>query len=253
MGIGRHWTLVIAVVAGFGLVVPLPALANQYPAVEVQSSVMQACVSPKTGVIRIPKLKTLNGKTVVQCRRNEELRSWSLTGPTGAAGAQGATGPTGPGGSGPAGAAGATGATGATGPAGPAGPSGLSVAYTAAQTSPSVTIFNNGMAETLIINKTVPAGKYVIVVTTTFEEGLTPGGIKAECILDFGDSYNGFTSAPDTTGTDRATMNFSISAEFATPTLFNYYCYNSLPGAPQGINATNARVQFIAVDTLTAL
>lgn len=79
------------------------------------SRVVYACVAPKTQVMRLPAAKTVNVKTVVQCRRREVLRVWSVAGPSGIPGAPGAAGqPGGPGTTGPAGP------SGSVGPAGPA-------------------------------------------------------------------------------------------------------------------------------------
>lgn len=238
----------MAAVAGFGLTAQLPAIANPNPAAEVQANVMHACVKPKSGVVSIPKPKTLDGTRVVQCRKNERLRSWSIVGPAGAPGTPGPAGPPGPPGPGvPTGATGPSGpagATGATGPAGPAGPSGLSVAYTAAQAPGPVSIDDNPReSATLISNKTVPAGKYVIVVSTYL---YGTSGIGARCTLDIGLPTNprGYTSS------DNATLSFSTSADFATDTTVNYTCDNT---GSNPVNAENALVQFIAVDTLTAL
>jgi len=99
------------------------------------------------------------------------------------------------------------------------------------------------VSATLISNKTVPAGKYVIVVSTYL---YGTSGIRARCTLDIGlpNNPSGFTSSDD------ATMSFSTSADFATDTTVNYTCYNS---GSNPVDVENALVQFIAVDTLTAL
>lgn len=91
----------------------MAAPANPYPAAEVMPGAVYACLSEKSGDIRVPKPKTLGGKEAVQCRRSEKLIIWSQVGQTGPAGQVGQ-----------AGIAGATGSVGATGPAGPAGPAG---------------------------------------------------------------------------------------------------------------------------------
>lgn len=162
------------------LVAPQAAQARPYPATEVMPGVVYACLTAETGWMRVPKQKTLNGKTVVQCRRTEELRFWSLMGERGPAGATGATGvtgpqgpagPTGPGGSGPAGA------TGAQGPQGPQGiqgiqgvpgPSGVSVGYFS---DPPSYIYTQVGVETTPVSASVSAGKYLVnasaAITTT--------------------------------------------------------------------------------------
>lgn len=84
------------------------------------SNVLEACVNPGNGNMRLVSSTTA-------CHNNETRVQWNEEGPIGPAGPAGPAGPTGPtgatGATGPAGPTGATGATGATGPAGPPGPS----------------------------------------------------------------------------------------------------------------------------------
>jgi hypothetical protein len=118
----RHSSLFVTVLATTLVALP-PANAEKYPAMEVSPGVVYACVSPKTQLARLPTPKIVDGKTLVQCRRREVLRVWSVTGPTGSTGVVGAPGPSGPTGSGPVGPIGPVGPAGPTGPIGPTGPS----------------------------------------------------------------------------------------------------------------------------------
>jgi hypothetical protein len=98
------------------------ALAAQQPGVRrPQSTVINACVKKKSGLVRV--VASLNA-----CRRGEAPLSWNVQGPAGSRGPTGATGPAGTRGpTGPAGTAGPKGdrgAHGATGPAGAPGPAG---------------------------------------------------------------------------------------------------------------------------------
>lgn len=100
---------------------------SQYAAPSAPPGVLEACINPGNGGMRLVDSSQA-------CHKNETRISWNVTGPpgpvgptgptgaTGATGAAGATGATGD--PGDPGAPGATGATGATGPAGPAGPAG---------------------------------------------------------------------------------------------------------------------------------
>ncbi|MFN8121937.1 MAG: collagen-like protein [Thermoleophilia bacterium] len=77
-------------------------------------------------------------------------------GPVGPRGATGAAGPAGP--AGPAGSAGATGPAGAAGPPGPAGPAGISTATFVDGTS-------GGGGQSVVAQKTLPAGSWVVIAT----------------------------------------------------------------------------------------
>lgn len=147
------------------------ANASPYPAIEVKPGLMYACVTPKSGWMRIPKRTMLDGKKVVQCRENEKLRVWSLTGPTGSLGPTGATGATGA-----AGVTGATGATGATGPAGPSGPPGPTGSPgPTGPTGPSNAYVNNSLARPVACSS-LPCLLSFGVTTTVGEVQLPTGG-----------------------------------------------------------------------------
>jgi hypothetical protein len=113
-------TLRRAGLAGFLLVILTLLLIPiaQYAATTAPPGVLEACINPGNGGMRLVDSSEA-------CHDNETRISWNVTGPPGPAGPAGPAGPTGPAGeTGPAGPTGATGATGATGPAGPAGPAG---------------------------------------------------------------------------------------------------------------------------------
>lgn len=97
-----------------GLFMAPPASAGKYPSTEVLPGVVYACVGPKAGELRIPKSRRVDGTNLVQCRRNEMLRVWSVAGPAGPQGSPGATGE--PGATGPSGAMGSQGIQGPRGP-----------------------------------------------------------------------------------------------------------------------------------------
>ncbi|HWN12022.1 MAG TPA: hypothetical protein VNO50_22525 [Pyrinomonadaceae bacterium] len=90
---------------------------SQYAATSPPPGVLEACINPGNGGMRLVASSQA-------CHNNETRISWNVTGPPGPVGPTGATGPAGATGS--PGSPGATGATGATGPAGPAGPPGPS-------------------------------------------------------------------------------------------------------------------------------
>lgn len=102
------------VAVALGLLTAPPASASKYPSTEVLPGVVYACVGAKAGELRIPKTRRVDGKSLVQCRRNEVLRVWSVAGPAGPQGSPGAAGE--PGATGPSGA---TGSQGVQGPRGP--------------------------------------------------------------------------------------------------------------------------------------
>src|SRR6266852_2857294 len=98
----------LTAVALLVLMAPIAKLATS------SSGVLEACINPGNGMMRLVDSSTA-------CHNNETRVSWNETGP---AGPPGPTGPAGP--AGPTGATGPAGPTGATGPAGPAGPPGSS-------------------------------------------------------------------------------------------------------------------------------
>lgn len=165
---------------------PQAAHAAQYPAMEVRPGVVYACLKSETGWMRVPKHKKLNGKTVVQCRRTEELRFWGLAGETGQTGATGPQGPKGDtGATGPAGPAG-SGSTGATGPQGPQGAQGVagpSNGYWQASGE------KNLSSSSLVDSMELPTGKnYVVttIVTASSNDGASP--VTVTCYMSVGGS-----------------------------------------------------------------
>ncbi len=99
----------LTVVALLVVLVPIAKLAT------TSSGVLEACINPGNGGMRLVDSSTA-------CHNNETRVSWNATGPVGPPGPTGATGPAGP--SGPAGANGTNGTNGAAGPPGPTGPAG---------------------------------------------------------------------------------------------------------------------------------
>lgn len=173
---------------------PAAVQASPYPAAEVQPGVMYACVAASSGAMRIPRPTVLNGKQVVQCRRREDLRVWSLVGPqgqtgaSGTTGATGATGPTGapgPGGSGPAGPTGATGPAGPAGAAGPAGPIGPSNGYFATLAVPPVILPIDGSQTLVASSGPLFAGEYIATGAAVFFDnvGHGSGNTQVGCAL----------------------------------------------------------------------
>jgi hypothetical protein len=188
------------------------ASAAEYPATATVPGVVYACVSPKTGVVRLPAPKTLNGTSVVQCRRREVLRPWSSVGPSGASGAPGAQGATG--------ASGSNGAPGAQGAVGPAGPIGPSNAY-----------FFSSLADVslgavdgpqVVGSVTVPAGDYLVFAAGNFRD-TTDVNVQASCFVSAG-AANSFGSTlrlayPYSDGTLALTWAFTGLADDTTITL----------------------------------
>lgn len=132
------------------------AHATPYPAAQVQPGVMYACVAPTSGLLRIPTPTMRDGKQVVQCRRKEQLRTWSLTGPQGATGALG-----------PQGVIGATGPAGPAGPAGATGPAGPSNGYFAAAPNPVITPIDGSEVSVVSLGE-LPAGSYIVTGGANF-------------------------------------------------------------------------------------
>lgn len=75
---------VLAILVTLGAVAPAPAGAATPP-----SSVLRACVTKKSGAMRLLSTGT-------KCRKKERLVSWNVTGPAGPAGPAGGAGPAGP-------------------------------------------------------------------------------------------------------------------------------------------------------------
>lgn len=202
------------------VLLPSTAHANPYPATEVQPGVVYACVTSKTGWMRVPKPRVLDGRTVVQCRRTEELRFWTATGETGQSGAtgpagprgeqgpQGPAGPAGPGGSGPAGPAGPTGAAGPQGPAGPAGADGSDAVPNVFSTyqSPSNNVSLTGAAQDVLSLDLQTDGYYLV----SFQVGVeaASGGV-VNCMLAGGLLNGGALNAGDMT--NNATREFAAN------------------------------------------
>ena len=156
-----------------------------------------ACVKKSNGATRI-----ISGK--MKCAKNERQVSWnstsdSLIGPAGVSGPAGATGSTGA--TGPAGEVGATGATGPqgiqgiqgpageTGPAGPAGANGISKVLIKSGNQVSI---NQG-SEAVVLSATVPAGKYVMNLSSSISfmnySATMPNTISLNCFLSSNNNY----------------------------------------------------------------
>ena len=129
-------TRVLLVVLPLALVAGV-ALAAQPRGTHATTTVINACVNKKSGIVRIGGA----------CRSGERRLSWSVAGPRGAAGAPGAAGPAGAvgpaGPAGPAGVAGVAGPKGETGAPGAVGPAGAAGAQgPAGPTLPSLESLN---------------------------------------------------------------------------------------------------------------
>ena len=174
------------------------AHASEYPATEVKPGVVYACLTSKTGWMRVPKQKVLDDKTVVQCRRTEELRFWSMIGQTGQPGSNGATGATGP--QGPAGPVGPGGPAGPAGPQGPAGATGadgsdaipgITYSYRTGA-SDTTAISTNPASYTDVLGLTNLDGYYLVSYTLRVASGATGD---MYCMLVGGSINNAFLLA----------------------------------------------------------
>lgn len=174
----------------------------------VKSGTVYACVNASTGAMRIPKTRTVKGRTFVVCLPQENLLTWSNAGPAGQQGPQGPVGPTGA--TGPTGPAGAIGPTGATGPAGATGPTGatgatepaaLSAAYFAQSTSTAIA---NGAVER-VVSVAVPGGaRYFVTGTVSMT-----GSVSVSCRLE----WFGYSWATDyESGTGQLVVNLVATA-----------------------------------------
>lgn len=172
---------------------PQAAHAEPYPATEVRPGVVYACLTAQTGWMRVPKPKSLNGRTVVQCRRSEELRWWGVAGAagqpgaTGPAGLQGPQGPKGDpgvpgatGGSGPAGATGATGPQGPQGIQGAPGAAGPSNGYWQAMGEQSIT------TSLLVDSMRLPTGKNYLVTAIVTASNNNVNAATFTCYMSVG-------------------------------------------------------------------
>ena len=231
-------SMAMSVIAALAIAsIPQSAQASTFPATEVKPGVVYACVTEKTGWMRVPKQKELDGKTVVQCRRTEKLRYWGMsggqgqTGETGAAGPQGPQGPAGP--AGPAGPGGATGATGAQGPAGPAGQDGSDavpgVIATYKTPSPSNDISVTSTPTTVLSLDVQTDGYYLVSFRAGVETSnpvseimncMLTGGIMNGAFLNAGDTTNNPTLVFSPKGTVSGTFPVQVNlAQRATTTL----------------------------------
>lgn len=248
----RRFAIPVLVSALTAVALPQTAHAAEFPATEARPGVVYACLTAKTGWMRVPKQKTLNGKTVVQCRRTEELRWWGVTGAMGQPGANGATGPQGPqgpqgatGGSGPAGPAGPPGPKGDQGNPGTNGTNGYSVAYLATSQPPTLggLFIGSGVA----VSRTVPAGSYVITASASMSNS---SAFLAECQI----SWNGSTDKPSYAASSApvpgihgaSTMNL-VTAVFEGGATVDYVCG---PRDRTTFVLDSALMTFIKVDSI---
>lgn len=166
------------------------ASASDLRVAKVQPGMLYACVTTKSGLVRVPAPVIVHGTAMIRCLRNERLLSWakaSLTGPAGPAGPAGSTGPAGPAGStgpaGPAGPAGSTGPQGVQGLQGPTGAQGPASLPTAYFSNTIMTSTLTPLASDVRIAKTeVPGGSRYFVTANTTVSGTS---LNLSCRLDF--------------------------------------------------------------------
>ena len=171
MRAGKALTISASAAVAWASLMPVANASPSWPSAEVMPGVVYACVAPKTGVVRLPSPKTVDGKPVVQCRRKEQLRVWSTSGIPGQPGSSGPVGEAGPrgeqgpGGSGPAGPAGPAGAAGLRGPS-----NGYFLASGGSVLPPSGSYTPIGQISDL------PAGAYVVNASVTVFYGSPEAG-----------------------------------------------------------------------------
>ena len=203
----RTRSLVVALTAVAALAAPVAmapaAHADDPKGAIVKAGTVYACANDSTGVVRIPKARTVKGRTFVVCLASERLLTWAQAGPTGDQGPAGPSGPAGPAGpagatgpAGPAGATGATGPAGATGATGATGPAALSAAYF---TQTDSTAMANGV-DVRVATVSVPGGaRYFVTGTNSMS-----GAISHSCRLE----WYGYSWATDyESGTGQLVVN----------------------------------------------
>lgn len=217
------------------------ASADDAKGLLVKSGTVYACVNASTGAMRIPKTRTVKGRTFVVCLPQENLLTWSNAGPAGQQGPQGPTGPTGATGPmGPAGAPGTTGATGATGPTGATGatgPAALSAAYFAQSTSTAIA---NGAVES-VVSVAVPGGaRYFVTGTISMT-----GSVSVSCRLE----WSGYSWATDyETDTGQLVVNLVGTAPAPGATVTTALTCTQTSGGP----ATAARSTITVIPVATS-
>ena len=82
----------IALLAAWSMTNLVPAASAAPNTVAVEDGRVFACVAPKSGIMRVPKPRRVDGVPTVACRPAELMASWSVTGSTGATGPQGPSG-----------------------------------------------------------------------------------------------------------------------------------------------------------------
>ncbi len=228
-----------------------PASAVSTRAVVVEPDVVYACIALKTGLMRMPKPKTVNGKLTVTCRSNESLQTWSSTGRSGATGPQGPQGEKGP--TGPAGAAGQGGAGGPQGPTGPQGPSGVSKAYFVSTTSTQVALTPAGV-DVVGFTGTIPTGNYVAMFSGTLESNGVAFSV-AQCVFR-GGGDNAYAWGPFASGVadgpGRIAYAFQTAFTLPTDSAVAVACKADHDGDLVNVKMLDPQVVLIAVDSLSS-
>jgi hypothetical protein len=209
---------------------------------DAQTSIIRACVTSKTGSVRIVSATDT-------CKQGEVLLTWNQQGPTGSqgpegpAGPAGATGATGPQGSaGPQGATGPQGPVGATGSQGPAGPEGpRSDVYSAMYAFNELAMLcpaSTNCGRQILTQVSLPAGQYVIFASLTLV--FDGDGSYSYCQLsDEQTTYGQETisvPAASASGDRIAPVAFHGTWNFSAPKVIELACY--LPFGPATSVAT---------------
>jgi hypothetical protein len=190
------------------------------------NGVIHGCYHTKHGDLRVVEMA---GQT---CDPNETLLSWNQTGPQGPAGPQGPQGPSGQ-------------------PGGEA----FSVEADGSVTLPTTT------GGTVILQRDVPAGKYVVSANVALSNLDSTGTIPVLCYLgspsEFSPPYGAridpfrFTSPDQPSGASATTIALTFTTELTAPGTLTLLCQsNTGPGGLTGL-AGSRQITAILVGTLS--
>jgi hypothetical protein len=197
------------------------------------NGMIHGCYDTKHGNLRVIDMEA--GQT---CDPNETLLSWNQTGPQGPAGPPGPQGPQGP-----------------QGPAGEPGGEAFSVEADGSVTIPTT------IGGTVILQRDVPAGKYVVTGNVVVSNLNSTGTIPVLCYLgspsEFSPPYVAaidpfrFTSPDQPSGASATTIALTFTTELTAPGTLTLLCQsNTGPGGLTAL-AGSRQLTAIRVGTLT--
>jgi hypothetical protein len=194
------------------------------------NGVIHGCYDTKHGNLRV-----IDTEADQTCDPNETLLSWNQTGPQGPAGPPGPQGP--------------------QGPQGEPGGEAFSVEENDTVTIPTTT------PPTVILQRDVPAGKYVITGNVVVGNPYSTGSIPVLCYLggpnEFSPPYLArmdpfrFTSPDQPSGASATTIALTLTTELTAPGTLTLSCYSNTGPGGLTAEAGSRQITAIRVGTLT--